>query len=245
MQNEITTTSLYLTKDGYLRKSPKSELAQVLKSHISEMPSEVLGAEIPSALIIDFMAYCRKVPVKKLQLKTYADFARHLWGTFQRLSTSSQRIDIIFDLYLDQSIKEGERNRRNQGFVETTIKQLNLTLPIDMDKFWDSASNKMQLEQIFIEWIMTSYKGSIPWFLEGAHKGDITSCVMISNGEVSFQPILRCDHEEADDRILFHANHAIKVNDFKKIIIASPDTDVFVNVIHHFSSWIFSDIKEL
>ena len=29
-----------------------------------------------------------------------------------------------------------------------------------MEKFWGSSSNEMQLEQIFIEWIIKSYKGS-------------------------------------------------------------------------------------
>ena len=103
----------------------------------------------------------------------------------------------------------------------------------------------MQLEQIFIEWVLGSYKGSRPLFLGGVNKDDITSCILISNGEVSIQPLLKCDHEEADDRILFHANHAIKINNYKTIIIASPDIDLSVNVIHHFSHWIFYDLKEL
>ena len=47
---------------------------------------------------------------------------------------------------------------------------------------------------------------------------------MIANGEVSFQPLLKCDHEEADDPLLFHANHALKINNYKKLIVASsPD----------------------
>ena len=68
---------------------------------------------------------------------------------------------------------------------------------------------------------------------------------MIANGEVSFQSILKCYHEEADDRLLFHANHALKINNYKNLIIASPDTDVLVNVIDCFSCWMFSDLKEL
>ena len=44
--------------------------------------------------------------------------------------------------------------------------------------------------------------------------------------------------------MLFHADHAIKMENFKKIIIASPDTDVLVSAVHHFSRWVFSDLKE-
>ena len=114
-----------------------------------------------------------------------------------------------------------------------------------MEKFWASSNNKIQLEQLFIEWIIKSYKGSRPLFLGGDNKDDITSCVIIVNGEVSFQPVLKCDHKEADDRVLFHGNYALKFNNCKKLIITKPDTDMLISVIHHFSCWMFSDLKEL
>ena len=154
------------------------------------------------------MAYCRKVPLKKLLLNTYGDLVRHLWATFQGLSSSSERTYIIFDLYLDQSIKEGEHNRRSQdGVVETTILQLKRSLPVEIEKFRGSSSNNMQLEQIFTERIIKSCKGSRPLFLGDGNKDYITFCVMITNGEVSFQPLLKCYQGEADDRILLYANH--------------------------------------
>ena len=49
-----------------------------------------------------------------------------------------------------------------------------------MDKFWGSSSNKMQLEQIFISWVLENYKGFRPIFLGGADRDGITSCIMIS-----------------------------------------------------------------
>ena len=45
--------------------------------------------------------------------------------------------------------------------------------------------------------------------------------------------------------MLFHADHAIKIENFKKIIIVSADTDVLVSAVHHFSRWVFSDLTEL
>ena len=79
LRHELISTSLYLTMDGLLQKSPKSELAQVLKHHVPDIPTEVPSVgEMQSALVIDFMAYCRKVSIKKLCLNTYADFSKHL-----------------------------------------------------------------------------------------------------------------------------------------------------------------------
>ena len=82
----------------------------------------------------------------------------------------------------------------------------------------------MQLGLIFIEWIIKFYKGSRLLFLGGDNKEIITSCVMIANGEVSLQSILKCDHEETDDWLLLHENHVLKINNHKKLIIASPKT---------------------
>ena len=34
---------------------------------------------------------------------------------------------------------------------------------------------------------------------------------------------------------MFHLNHAVKISKFCSVVIASPDTDVFVCILHHFS----------
>ena len=137
LQYEITSTSFFLTKDSYLRKSPKSELAQEVKKLITSIPVEVPSTHIPSAILFDFMAYCRKVPVKKLHLKTYEDLVKHLWSTFNHLSRNRGRLDIVFGLYLDQSIKQQERSRRAEAqIIETTISNIKQSLPIEIETFW-------------------------------------------------------------------------------------------------------------
>ena len=57
--------------------------------------------------------------------------------------------------------------------------------------------------------------------------------------------LLECSHEEADDRIMFHVNHAVKIGNFRSIAIASPDTDVLVAAIHHYNKFIYFDLEEL
>ena len=48
-------------------------------------------------------------------------------------------------------------------------------------------------------------------------------CISFVNGLVSVKRLLECTHEEADDRIFFHAHHAIKIGNYGSAI-ASPDT---------------------
>ena len=54
-------------------------------------------------VVIDFMAYPRKVATKKMNLITYKDFFKVLWKTFSFLSIGYNRIAIVFDLYLKLS----------------------------------------------------------------------------------------------------------------------------------------------
>ena len=71
-------------------------------------------------IVFDFMA-CRKVPIKRDELKTYADLANHLWTTLTFLSKNHSRIDIVFDLYLDASIKEERLRRIKDKAIEVNI----------------------------------------------------------------------------------------------------------------------------
>ena len=114
-----------------------------------------------------------------------------------------------------------------------------------MDKFWSSSSNKMQLQQSFIEWMKANYIAQKPLYLGGANKEDMTSCYKVVDGNITLQPLLKCTHEEADDRLMFHINHALQIDNFTKVIVASSDADIFVNLIYHFTCWQFSNLEEL
>lgn len=239
---EITPTSFYLMKDGFIRKSNKSELTNELKKQIpkKEILKSLPSTENQRAIVIDFMAYARKVPVIKQKLKTYRDFMTHIWNSFQSISATCTRIDIIFDLYHDQSIKASERKRRakNDGIV-TFITNLNQPLPIEMDKFWGISKNKVALQQIFIQFIteeICNNNFEKELFLGGSHKQGHMKCYSVLNGVFQEQRLLECYHEEADDRIFFHVNNAVKVGNFGSVAIASPDTDVFINATYHFKN---------
>ena len=43
---------------------------------------------------------------------------------------------------------------------------------------------------------------------------------------------LACSHEEADTRMILHANHAFAKN-YKTVVIDTPDTDVFIIALYH------------
>ena len=112
LKHEIVLTSFCLTKDGELWKLLKSELARELKNLLEKLcPVEIPDSNLKS-VVIDFMAFARKIPTKKMMLATYEDFFKALWRTFSSLSKGCSWINIVFNVYLRHSIKQGERNRR-------------------------------------------------------------------------------------------------------------------------------------
>ena len=109
---ELTTTSYFLMDDdGYMRSSKsKSELLQYIR--FEQIPYNDLDIG-NYALFVDFMAYARKLDnrITKCGLKTFGDFALNIWNTIMRHSVTSNRIDIVFDNYLTESVKSGQRKK--------------------------------------------------------------------------------------------------------------------------------------
>ena len=84
LKYDIISTPFYLTKEQYLRKSSKSELAPEIKELLSKRcPKTGSVSNIKAMFVFEFMGYCRKVPIKTLNMKTYVDLFNSLWGILQ------------------------------------------------------------------------------------------------------------------------------------------------------------------
>ena len=170
--HELTSTSFFLMQDGYLRKPTKSEFSREIEHKLVVPPPfevPVLSKRIKTAIVIDFMAYARRVLVKKFKLNTYEYLFNNVWKTLCYLSRDCCRIDIVFDLYLKDSVKQYERERRSKADpTNTVIRRSDQPLPVEMDRFWASCENKVPFQQFFMKWITENYtddKPLVPWWL--------------------------------------------------------------------------------
>ena len=121
-------------------------------------------------------------------------------------------------------------------------------MPIEIDKFWSISKNKANLQKLFIEWVLENScdeEFNRELFLGGSDRNNDFMCYSQINGNIKEERLLKFYHEEADDRIFFHANHAVKVGKCTSKMIASPDTDVFVSALHHFNHWKEFGLTEL
>ena len=72
-------------------------------------------------------------------------------------------------------------------------------------------------------------------------------CLLASNAEKESQkgPLLRYTREEADDKVIFHLRHGVKVGKFTDTVGKSPVTDIFVCLIHNYKKLMYSDLEKL
>ena len=45
--------------------------------------------------------------------------------------------------------------------------------------------------------------------------------------------------------MMIHVNHAVRVKNVWKVIVPYSYTDVFVNLVYHFTRWIYADLEQL
>ena len=244
-------TSFFLTKNGYICKTNRSELTRELEKMVKYVPRVSRRPENPGILyeltIIDFMAYARKVPIRNLKLKTFGEFAEFMSCSFDKMSSKSGRVDIVIDLYLPTSIKSSERSRRQKvDPIEVTISNPLTPIPVELDQFWASSGNKQRFQQFFINWFITNNKKCIPVYLGGGHNERLFKCLRIdSTRKIEEDKSLYNEYEEADSRLLFHITQSVQYCSFNRVSIVASDTDVFVSLIHHFHAWQLLGLKEL
>ncbi|KAG1683196.1 TBC1 domain family member 5 [Nymphon striatum] len=209
LKYELTSTSQFLTtecKDGIKLKKP--DKASLARELVSHLPQETRNVKSDAQMtIVDFMALVRKLPMKKMGLHTFEELAKSLSDRILATGSVSTRIDIIFDVYQKSSIKQMERAQRSSSEeITMTIRSDNQKLPVNLDMFWSSMLNKVRLQEKLLA-------------------GNETQIAELSSNQ-----------EEADDRIMFHINDGVVKHGVQSVLVDSPDTDVFVNLIFHFNT---------
>ena len=92
--------------DGTMKKTNnKAALANRLEKKLSATES----VSVPSPTIIDGMSLIHKLPGEN---RTFSEVSDHLFSLVLQAEGSSQGVDIVFDVYKDQSIKNAERLSR-------------------------------------------------------------------------------------------------------------------------------------
>ena len=184
-------------------------------------------------LMVDGMAVLQSLNVAKIP-STFNQLAQMVLQMVVKLMLlyNSSRVDFVTDRYPDFSIKNWERSRRAAaGYQCIEIFSGDQKTPKQWKKFLNCGSNKEALvEFLFKSWFQGVVHIAVPEVDVFLAHGQFCHQLRYTNQAVpTVRQIseLTCSHEEADTRLLLHANHAAR-SGWSDVIIKSPDTDVAI-----------------
>lgn len=208
------------TPEGTLRKTCKAALAkhlQKLAKPADDLPDEC------TATVIDGMSLVQKV---NNNVSTFADVATATHNMICKEAKKSTRVDIVFDIYEEMSIKTAERMNRGeeQSLPPRTIAPTQIVR--QWTHFLKQVNNKSSLIEFLVrEWQKAKYTDKL--LGKELFVTHLQNCWKIRGGHCEEVPDLFSQHEEADGRLLLHAAHAA-ASGFSAVVICSEVTDVCV-----------------
>ena len=202
-----------------MKKTNKASLARNLEKISPPAKNVPRGA----AVIIDGVAIINEVNAEK---KTYGELAATLFASIMRDVCGCTRIDVVFDVYQDVSIKNAERS--NRGHNASAI-LLNTIMPGHKVQQWRSvlrcsASKTTLIKFLYDEWQKPEYLAKLQ--KKTMYITCENHCTKLSEESAPLVPELDTSQEEADTRILLHAKHASTAHE--AIVVVSEDTDVTI-----------------
>ncbi|KAJ8883898.1 hypothetical protein PR048_015753 [Dryococelus australis] len=129
-------------------KPDKHTLISELGKNISPCDYEFQRSSEPmkTADLVDFMSQVRMQ--KMSPEKTFGNLTAVVQNSIKVCSV--HELHVIFDSYIEQSVKVGERLRRadNTGIVELLSVHTDTRIPVQMSNFWASYGNKSKLQEL-------------------------------------------------------------------------------------------------
>jgi len=97
-----------------MTKAVKSEIVHVVESYHKEdgPQKQALADSFQTCYIVDVMANIRKLQEKKC--KNFQDFCNAFLGLVTASRKAATRIDLVFDSYMEKSLKDYKHQRRER-----------------------------------------------------------------------------------------------------------------------------------
>ena len=232
LSHELSPVPLALADiSGTMRPTNKAVLGSILQSH-GIVEKQIPMATLKTCVIIDGQAVVQAIG-KPQNAKNFGQFADRFVGhVFSHLNESCSRVDVVFDRYESHTIKDTTRMSRTKSTkpIRRQVDNRDIPLPVKWRQFIDHPENKQDLEHFLSKELIRQAK------LTGTERTIVTSggypdrTVVESSQEMDISS-LRCNHDEADTRMVLHAKSASYLG-FERIIIISRDTDVLALLVH-------------
>ena len=206
-----------------LRPSNKSQLLNCLEDFA--MPSD--AAPEVDAVMLDGPAVVHFLTPRNC--RTFAEYASKIFLPFiQRTLTMCDRLDLVWDVYHQDSLKSDARTKRGTG-ARRRVAPGN-TVPRKWSEFLKNSMNKTELFQFLSDMTVSLEVQELIVVTLGTR-----ALTNKEESDVAVNEISPCTHEEADTRLLLHTANAVR-HGSQKISIRTVDTDVVVLATAHFAT---------
>ena len=232
LKHELMPVPLSIAEmNGSLRSGNKAQLADILTDGIC-CPEEIDDIDpVSSCLIIDGQAMIVALG-KPPGAETFGDLADVFVRDVLKSGYKFHRIEVIFDRYREESIKSATRERRCKTArpIRRLVEDRTVKLPSNWSNFMALSENKADLAQLLSEELISNAPGYKEVIVAGGFEdGQEVKCSK-ATVDISCVTQLRCNHEEADTRLVLHALYSTN----ETVVVSSRDTDVLVLLVAHY-----------
>ncbi|XP_061580540.1 uncharacterized protein LOC133446517 [Cololabis saira] len=207
-----------LSQGGKMRLGTKADLLKcIMTDDTDSQPAPMVdGVFLDGAAVVQML--------NPGTAKTFQDYADSVFVPYVKSQLEKTwRLDIIWDVYISDSLKGTTRQKRGKGIrrrvMPTTV------LPKQWKDFLRVDDNKTELFEFLSQQVMglPVEEGKEVYTTHG-------KMVLCSPAHCDVTSLTPCTHEEADTRLLLHVTDAVQKG-LKKVTIRTVDTDVVVLAI--------------
>ena len=221
--HEIQAVPPALSCGGKQRIGTKADLLYCFESCVASKPQSTPEVD---AIILDGAVVVHMLhPGTVKTFQEYADFVFGLYISSQIDKTS--RVDVVWDVYLPESLKGTTRQKREKGFRRRVFPST--TIPKSWKDFLRVDDNKTELFKFLTQHVtcLTVDEGKV---LYATSAQDVLS----STCQAELSNLTPYSQEEADTRLILHAADAVAQGK-RKVSVRTVDTDVVVLAATFFS----------
>ena len=205
------------------------EVMDIDDAEVSWMDAmDCLDVEVKVA-IIDAMAIVQGIK-KTPTMKKMSDFRLVFCKKIQRRAKNYSETRVVFNEYLDQSLKENTRVKRAKGKGKKTVVQMhyqineNMSLAaVQLKELLSSTKTKRSLTKFLADGLLSQFEGNLIV---------VQGCMTRSNNCPVSPDVATHSHEEADTVVplplSFHVLDALCDNSMKSVDVHCGDADIIM-----------------
>ena len=160
---------------------------------------------------------------------TFANYCSELKDKLKTIGNGLARVDVVFDISKDKSLKSQTRENRGAGI------RVRENTPV-LKNFTSFMRNDLNKTELFVMLALSFAVIANPTIMATNLENVVTNDLSLNN-----QELVPCNDEEADTRLLLHILSGSSCG-YKKISIVTVDPDVVVISLYHFFSLDLEDL---